>query len=67
MNKEMTDITGEQLHEMQEYLRNHMDDYSLRDMADCFAMSQSRLQSYFMDEYGMSIYTYMRTLCEDAK
>jgi|GEM_PF-3287606 len=65
MSEEMTNVTGLHLQQMQEYLQEHIDDYSLRDMADRFAMSQSTLQSYFMDEYGMSIYTYMKSLGAD--
>ena len=67
MSEEMTYVTGEDLHAMQEYLMEHVDDYSLRDMADRFAMSQGRLQSFFMEEYGISIYAYLRARSDDAK
>ena len=62
MHEDMTNITVESMQMMQEYLMEHMDDYSLKDMADRFAMSQTRLQSCFLDEYGMSIYAYRKSL-----
>lgn len=67
MSEEMTYVTSNNLQEMQDYLKEHVDDYSLRDMADRFAMSQTNLQMHFMDEYGMSIYSYLRTLSDDGK
>mgnify|MGYP002623342410 CR=1 FL=1 len=65
MSEEMTYVTSNNLKEMQDYLKEHLDDYSLRDMADRFAMSQTNLQTHFIDEYGMSIYSYMKTLVKD--
>lgn len=67
MSEEMAYVTSNNLQEMQDYLKEHVDDYSLRDMADRFAMSQTNLQTHFMDEYGMSIYSYLRTLSDDGK
>lgn len=67
MSEEMTYVTSSNLQEMQDYLKEHVDDYSLRDMADRFAMNQTNLQTLFMDGYGMSIYSYLRTLSDDGK
>ena len=67
MSNKVPTLSGDDLHAIQEYIQEHVDDFSLREIADRFAMSQVKFQSFFIDEYGSSVYDYLRNLSKSRE